>query len=121
MFDSCSVNCGEFLEFEESDSCLYENINYKYRYEKQASENKIEFEYGDSDNSNINNCLKQIIKFWSETLKANKAIVNVLKEGKKRLILDLCYVNKHICKERIKLVDLKVTEQFLNPCTCVHG
>ena len=31
-------------------------------------------------------------------MKANKSIVNVLKEGKKRLILDLCYVNKHIYK-----------------------
>ena len=26
----CSVNCGDFVEFEESDGCLYENINYKY-------------------------------------------------------------------------------------------
>ena len=49
-------------------------------------------------------------------MKANKSIVNVLKEGKKRLILDLCYVNKHIYKERIKFEDLKLTEQFLNPC-----
>ena len=98
MFNNGSINCGGFLKFEESDGCLYENINYKYQYEKQTSENKIEFEYGDSDNSNIKNCLKQNIKFWSETLKANKAIVNVLKEGKKRLILDLCYVSKHIYK-----------------------
>ena len=115
LFNNGSINCRGFLKFEESDGCLYENINYKYQYEKQTSENKIEFEYGDSDNSNIKNCLKQNIKFWSETLKADKAIVNVLKEGKKRLILDLCYVNKHIYKERIKFVDLKVTEQFLNP------
>ena len=48
-------------------------------------------------------------------MKANKAIVNVLKEGKKRSILDLCYVNKHIYKERKKFEALKLTEQFLNP------
>ena len=53
MFNSGSVNCREFVKFEESDSCLYETINYKYQYEKQTSESKIEFEYGDSDNSNI--------------------------------------------------------------------
>ena len=68
---------------EESDGCLYENINYKHQYQKQTSENEIEFEYGDSDNSNIKNRLKQNIKFWTETLKANKAIVNVLKEVSK--------------------------------------
>ena len=39
------------------------------------------FECGDSDNSNAKNRLKQNIKLWSETLKAHKAIVNVLKEG----------------------------------------
>ena len=72
LFNSGSVNCGEFVEFEESDGCLYENINYKYQYEKQASENRIESEYSDSDNSNIKNRLKQNIKFWSETLKANR-------------------------------------------------
>ena len=57
-FNSGRVNCGEFVKFEESDGCLYESINYKYQYEKQASENKIEFEYGDSDNSNKKNRLK---------------------------------------------------------------
>ena len=88
---------------------LIKNINIK----KQTSENKIQ--YVDSDNSNIKNRLKQKIKFRSKTLKANKAIVNVLKEGKKRLILDLCYVNKDIYKERVKYEDLKHTEQFLNP------
>ena len=161
MCNSGSVNCEGFVEFE--DGCLYENINYKYQYEKQTSENKIEFEDGDSYNSNIKNRLKQDIQFWSETLKANMAIVNVIKvgyklplytvpksahsnnnksaithsdfdseavqdllktnriievnelphvvnplsvtvqnSGKKRLILDLWYVNKHIYKERIK-------------------
>ena len=35
--------------------------------------------------------------------------------GKKRLILDLHYVNKHIYKEHIKFEDLRLTEQFLNP------
>ena len=43
----------------------------------------MEFEYGNSDNSNIRNRLKQNMKFWKDTLKANKAIVNVLKEGYK--------------------------------------
>ena len=56
----------------------------------------IEFEYDGSDNSNIKNRLKQNIKFWSEALKANNAIVNLFKEGKKRLLLDLRYVKKHI-------------------------
>ena len=78
MFNSGSGNCGEFVEFEESDGCLYENINYKYQYKKQTSENKIK--YVDSDNSNIKSRLKQNIKFWSEALKANKAIINTLKE-----------------------------------------
>ena len=88
------------------------NINIK-KTKKQTSENKVE--YVDSDNSNIKNRLKQNIKVWSENLKANKAIANVLKEGKKRLILDLFYVNKDNYKERIKFEDLKRTEQFLNP------
>ena len=56
----------------------------------------IEFEYDGSDNSNIKNRLKQNIKFWSEAMKANNAIVNLFKEGKKRLLLDLRYVKKHI-------------------------
>ena len=43
----------------------------------------MEFKCGDSDNSNLKSCLKRTIKFWSETLKANKAIVNVLTEGYK--------------------------------------
>ena len=96
MFNSGCVNCGECVEFGESDGWLYENINYKYQYEKQTSESKIEFEYDGADNSNIKNRLKQNIKFWSEVLKANKAIGNLFKEGKKRLLLDLRYVNKHI-------------------------
>ena len=41
------------------------------------------FEYSDSDNSNVKNRLKQNINFWSEALKVNKAIANVLKEGYK--------------------------------------
>ena len=78
-FNSGSINCRQFLEFEESDGCLYENCNFKYQYEKQKiSENKMEFESGDSDKSNVKNRLKQKIKFWSKTLKANKAIVNIL-------------------------------------------
>ena len=43
----------------------------------------MEFEYSDSDHSNVKNRLKQNIKFWCENLKTNKAIVNVLKEGYK--------------------------------------
>ena len=131
----------------------------------------MEFEYSDSDHSNVKNRLKQNIKFWCENFKTNKAIVNVLKEGyklplytvlksanfninksappirtlflrqfkillktnkitefnelphvvnplsvtvqnsgKKRLILDLRYVNKHIYKERIKFGDFRLME-----------
>ena len=172
LFNSGSVNCGQFVEFEEFDGCLYENSTYEYQYEKQKlSENKMEFKCGDSYNPNVKSRLKQNIKFWSETVKANKAIVNVLKEGyklplytvpkpahfnnnksaithsdfvskaiqdllkknriievnelphvvnplsvtvqnsgKKRLILDLRYVNKHIYKERIKFGDLRLME-----------
>ena len=41
LFNGGSVNCGQFVEFEESDGCLYENSNYKYQYEEQkASEHK---------------------------------------------------------------------------------
>ena len=32
---------------------LYLNIDYKYQYQKQTSENKTEFECGDPENSNI--------------------------------------------------------------------
>ena len=39
----------------------------------------------------------------------------VQNSSKKKLILDWRYVNKHICKERIKFDDLKLNEQFLNP------
>ena len=88
-----------FPKFEESDGCLYENSNYKYQYEKQTlsensnykyqyekqtlSENIIKFEYCDSDHFNVKNRLKQNRRFWSGTLKGNKAIVNLLKEGYK--------------------------------------
>ena len=30
LFNSGSVNCRAFVEFEESDGCLCENINYKH-------------------------------------------------------------------------------------------
>ena len=84
LFNSGSVNCGQSVEFKEFDGFLYENSTYEYQYEKQKiSENKMEFECGDSANSNVKSRLKQNIKFWCETLKANKAIVNVLKEGYK--------------------------------------
>lgn len=44
LFNSCNINCGQFVELEESDGCLYKNSNYKYQFEKQKiSENKIEF------------------------------------------------------------------------------
>ena len=45
----------------------------------------------------------------------NPLLVTVQNSGKKRLILDLRYVNKHIYKERIKIEDLRLIEQFLNP------
>ena len=76
LFNSGRVNCEQFVEFENSDVCLYENSNYKYQYEKQKiNENKIVFEYSHFENSNVKNCLKEKIKFWSKVLKANKAIV----------------------------------------------
>ena len=46
QFNSGSVNCKQFAEFEESDGCLHENSNYEYQYEKKKkkkSENKIYF------------------------------------------------------------------------------
>ena len=36
LFNSGSVNCGEFVEFEESDGCIYENINYVNMKNKQV-------------------------------------------------------------------------------------
>ena len=36
LFNSGSVKCGEFVEFEESDVCLYENINYVNMKNKQV-------------------------------------------------------------------------------------
>ena len=45
----------------------------------------------------------------------NPLSVTVQNSGKKRLILDLSYINKHIHKERIKFEDLRLMEQFLNP------
>ena len=44
----------------------------------------------------------------------NPLSVTVQNYRKKRLILDLCYVNRHIFKERFEFGDLKLTEQFLN-------
>ena len=41
--------------------------------------------------------------------------MTVQDSGKKRLILDLHYVNKHKYKEHIKSEDLRLMEQFLNP------
>ena len=63
LFNSSRVNCGQVVEMEESDGCLYENGDYKYHYEKQKiSENKMEFEYSNSDNSNVKSCLELNIK-----------------------------------------------------------
>ena len=39
LFNGGSVNCGQFVEFEESDGCLYENSKYQYE-EQKASEHK---------------------------------------------------------------------------------
>ena len=36
LFNSGSVKCGEFVEFEESDGCIYENINYVNMKNKQV-------------------------------------------------------------------------------------
>ena len=44
-------------------------INENNQIKKQINENKVEFEYGNSDNSNIKNPLKQNKKFWSQTWK----------------------------------------------------
>ena len=30
LFNSGSVNCGQFVEFEEFDGCLYESSTYEY-------------------------------------------------------------------------------------------
>ena len=45
----------------------------------------------------------------------NPLSVTVRNSSKKRLILDLRYVNKPIYKKRIKFEDLRLMEQFLNP------
>ena len=45
----------------------------------------------------------------------NPLSVSVQNSGKKRLILDLRYVNEHIFNDSVKFDDLKVMEQFLNP------
>ena len=45
----------------------------------------------------------------------NPLSVTVRNSSKKRLILDLRYVNKPIYKKRIKFEDLRLKEQFLNP------
>ena len=45
----------------------------------------------------------------------NPLSVTVQNSGKKRLILHLRYVNKHVYKERMKFEDLRLMEQFLNP------
>ena len=41
--------------------------------------------------------------------------MTVKNSGKKRLILDLRYVNKHIYKEHMKIENLRLMEQFLHP------
>ena len=41
--------------------------------------------------------------------------MTVQTSGKKRLILNLHYVNKYIYKEHTKYEDLRFMEQFLNP------
>ena len=69
LFNSGSVNCGQFVEMEQSDGCFYENGDYKYQYEKpKISENKMEFEDSDSDNSIVKNCLEQNIKILERDL-----------------------------------------------------
>ena len=45
----------------------------------------------------------------------NPLLVTVQNSGKKRLILDLRYVNKHIYKERMQSEDFRLMEQFSNP------
>ena len=62
MSNSGSINYGQSVEFEEFDAFLYENSTYEYQYEKQKiSENKMEFECGDSANYNMKIRLKQNI------------------------------------------------------------
>ena len=56
----------------------------------------------------------RIIKVNDLSDVVNPLSVTVQNSGKKRLILDLRYVNKHIYKERIKFEDLRLMEQFLN-------
>ena len=72
LSNSGSVDCGQSVEFEELDGFLYENSNYKYQYEKQKiSENKMEFECGDSDkmefecgDSDNSNVVILIVLMW---------------------------------------------------------
>lgn len=144
----------------------------KFEYKNQS----ISLKNYDINVSKVKNNLKNNTDFWINTLKANKTVINILKEGyklplfsipdqakfknnksayentefvteairdllnteriievkeppyivnplsvsvqnsgKKRLILDLRFVNQHIFKESIKFDDFKIMEQFLNP------
>ena len=59
MSNSGSLNCGQSVEFEEFDGFLCENSTCEYQYEKQKiNESKMEFECGNSANSNIKSRLK---------------------------------------------------------------
>ena len=46
--------------------------------------------------------------------KANRLSVSVQSSGKKRLILDLRFVNKHVWKQKVKFEDLKVALNYFD-------
>ncbi len=59
----------------------------------------------------INNCIREVqFPFVSNPLS-----VSVQSSGKKRLILDLRYINKSLQKKKVKFEDLRTAQKYLSP------
>ena len=81
-----------------------------------SSNNKSALAHSDFVNEAISELLVTKRIFGSEVLphNVNPLSVSVQSSGKKRLILDLRFVNKHVWKHRVKFEDLKVALNYFD-------
>ena len=88
-----------------------------------SSNNKSALAHSDFVNEAISELLVTNRIFESEVLphNVNPLSVSIQSSGKKRLILDLRFVNKHVWKQKVKFEDLKVALIILTRViSCFH-
>ena len=81
-----------------------------------SSNNKSALAHSDFVNEAISELLVTNRIFESEVLphNVNPLSVSIQSSGKKRLILDLRFVNKHVWKQKVKFEDLKVALNYFD-------